>query len=62
MKKEIKASPHILEHLVCPLYKTKLNYDAANQRLINEKAGLAYPIENGIPIMVADRAIPIDDK
>ncbi len=62
MKKSAKASPHILESLVCPIYKTKLRYDAQEKCLINDKAGLSYPIENGIPIMVADRAQPISDK
>ena len=62
MKKTIETSPHILESLVCPIYKTKLRYDAKTKELLNDKAGLAYPIQNGIPIMVADRARPIDDK
>ncbi len=46
----------ILEILVCPLTKGPLRYDAENQELISEQAGLAYPIRDGIPIMLPDEA------
>jgi uncharacterized protein YbaR (Trm112 family) len=48
--------PKLLEILVCPLTKAPLRYDAARQELISEQAGLAYPIRDGIPIMLVDEA------
>ena len=50
----------LLELLVCPLTKTTLEYDAANQELISRAAKLAYPIRDGIPIMLVDEARPLD--
>ena len=50
------VDPKLLEILVCPLTKGPLRYDAKNQELISEQAGLAYPIRDGIPIMLADEA------
>jgi len=52
--------PKLLEFLVCPLTKGPLTYDAAAQELISEQAGLAYPIRDGIPIMLVDEARPLD--
>lgn len=46
----------LLEVLVCPLTRTTLEYDADAQELISRKAGLAFPIRDGIPIMRADAA------
>ena len=46
----------LLEVLVCPVTKGPLRYDATAQELISESAGLAYPIRDGIPIMLADEA------
>jgi len=51
-----KVDPKLLEVLVCPLTKTPLIYDRKNQELISKKAGLAFPIKNGIPIMLAEKA------
>ncbi len=48
--------PRLLEILVCPLTRTTLRYDAAAQELISDSARLAYPIRNGVPIMLADEA------
>ncbi len=48
--------PKLLEFLVCPLTKGPLEYDAAAQELISRQAGLAYPIRDGIPIMLVDEA------
>jgi uncharacterized protein YbaR (Trm112 family) len=48
--------PKLLELLVCPLTKAPLRYDRAAQELISDKAGLAYPIRDGIPIMLVDEA------
>ena len=52
--------PKLLEILVCPLTKTTLEYDAERQELISRAAKLAYPIRDGIPIMLADEARPLD--
>ena len=58
-KKEV--DPKLLEILVCPLTKSVLEYDAAAQELISRKAGLAYPIRDGIPVMLADEARHLED-
>lgn len=55
------VDPKLLEILVCPLTKTELRYDKKNQELISDKAGLAYPIKDGIPIMLVDEARKIED-
>jgi hypothetical protein len=52
--------PKLLEMLVCPLTKRELKYDAEAQELISESAGLAYPIREGIPIMLVDEARRLD--
>jgi uncharacterized protein YbaR (Trm112 family) len=52
--------PKLLEILVCPLTKTTLRYDAQNSELISDKAKLAYPIRDGIPIMLVDEARKIE--
>lgn len=56
-----RIDPKLLEILVCPLTKQPLRYDAEAQELISDAAGLAYPIRDGIPIMLADEARPLDD-
>jgi len=48
--------PRLLEILVCPLTRSPLTYDREHNELISPKAGLAYPIRNGIPIMLAEEA------
>ncbi|WP_346892484.1 Trm112 family protein [uncultured Roseibium sp.] len=53
---ERKVDRKLLELLVCPVTKTTLEYDEANQELISRAARLAYPIRNGIPIMLAEEA------
>jgi len=55
------VDPRLLEILVCPLTKGPLEYDAEAQELISRQARLAYPIRDGIPIMLADEARPLDD-
>lgn len=55
-KRPAELDPKLLEILVCPLTKTTLRYDREAQELISDKAGLAYPIRDGIPIMLADEA------
>ena len=52
--------PRLLEILVCPLTKTTLEYDAEHQELISRAAKLAYPIRDGIPIMLPDEARPLE--
>jgi len=53
--------PKMLEILVCPLTKGPLRYDAAHSELISAGARLAYPIRNGIPIMIPEEARPLDE-
>ncbi len=53
--------PKLLEILVCPLTKTTLEYDAARQELISHAAKLAYPIRDGVPIMLPEEARPLDE-
>lgn len=50
----------MLEALICPKTQTTLRYDAARQELISEAASLAYPIRNGIPVMLIDEARTLD--
>ncbi len=54
------VDPRLLEILVCPLTKGTLRYDAQKQELISDKAKLAYPIRDGIPIMLAEEARKLD--
>jgi Uncharacterized conserved protein len=54
------VDPKLLEILVCPLTKTTLEYDATKQELISRKAKLAYPIRDGIPIMLPEEARRLD--
>lgn len=58
---EARVDPKLLEILVCPVTKAALTYDAAKQELISKAARLAYPIKNGIPIMLADEARELTD-
>ena len=51
-----RVDPKLLEILVCPLTKTALRYDSEKQELLSDKAGLAFPIREGIPIMLVDEA------
>ena len=56
----LRADPKLLELLVCPVTKMTLRYDAARQELISEAAKLAYPIRDGIPIMLPEEARQLD--
>ena len=51
---------HMLEALICPQTHATLRYDAARQELVSDAAKLAYPIRNGIPVMLVDEARPLD--
>lgn len=55
------VDPKLLEILVCPLTKGPLVYDEANGELISKQANLAYPIRDGIPIMLVDEARQTDE-
>ena len=55
-----RPDPKLLELLVCPLTKTRLHYDAERNELVSQAARLAYPIRNGIPIMLPSEAREID--
>ncbi len=61
-KPDARVDPKLLEILVCPLTKTVLEYDENAQELISREAGLAYPIRDGIPIMLPDEARKIDEN
>jgi uncharacterized protein YbaR (Trm112 family) len=64
MDEPADIDPKLLEILVCPLTKGPLRYDRQAQELVSEEAGLAYPIRDGIPIMLVDEARPLreDEK
>jgi uncharacterized protein YbaR (Trm112 family) len=53
--------PRLLEVLVCPLTHGPLDYDRKKGELISRKAGLAYPIRDGVPVMLADEARTLDE-
>jgi len=55
------VDPKLLEILVCPLTKGSLEFDAEAHELISREAGLAYPIRDGIPIMLVDEARRLED-
>ena len=57
----MEPDPKLLEILVCPVTKGPLRYDRARQELISRQAGLAFPIRNGIPIMLAGEARQLSD-
>jgi len=57
---QVKYDRKMLEALVCPLTRDVLEYNEENQELISKTAGLAYPIKDGIPIMLAEEARLLD--
>lgn len=61
-ERPLGIDPKLLEILVCPRIRTlgSLRYDAEAQELVSEQAGLAYPIRDGIPIMLVSEARPLD--
>ncbi|MFC4271944.1 Trm112 family protein [Sneathiella chungangensis] len=59
--KTLAVDPKLLEILVCPLTKGPLIFDRENNELVSKSAGLAFPIRNGIPIMLMDEAREIDE-
>ncbi|MEM7618078.1 MAG: Trm112 family protein [Pseudomonadota bacterium] len=56
-----QIDPKLLEILVCPATKVPLRYDDKAKELISDQAGLAYPIRDGIPIMLIDEARKLDE-
>jgi hypothetical protein len=57
----VPVDPRLLEVLVCPVTKQVLQYDRAHNELVSRTAGLAYPIRDGIPIMLPDEARRLDE-
>ena len=57
-----RVDPKLLDILVCPATKGPLRYDADAKELISDRAGLAYPIRDGIPIMLVDEARALDNE
>jgi uncharacterized protein YbaR (Trm112 family) len=56
-----RIDPRLLELLVCPLSKESLDYDPVRQELISRRVKLAYPIRDGIPIMLPEEARPLTE-
>jgi uncharacterized protein YbaR (Trm112 family) len=54
------VDPWLLSILVCPVTRTPLRYDEAAQELISDAAGLAYPIRDGVPVLLAEEARQLD--
>jgi uncharacterized protein YbaR (Trm112 family) len=60
-KQQVPIDPRLLEILVCPLTKGPLEYDRDACELISRKAGLAYPVRDGIPIMLPEEARKLEE-
>ena len=58
----MEIDPKLLEILVCPLTKSTLVYNREKQELISKRAGLAYPIRDGIPVMLAEEARALSES
>lgn len=58
----MSLDPALLAILVCPMTRTPLIYDAAADELISEAAGVAYPVRDGVPVMLIEEARPLDDQ
>ena len=56
----MSLDPALLDRLVCPLTRTRLKYDEAAQELVSEAAGLAYPVRDGVPVMLVEEARELD--
>jgi uncharacterized protein len=57
----VPVDPRLLEILVCPLTKGPLEYDRARGELISRRAGLAFPVRDGVPIMLPEEARPLEE-
>ncbi len=60
MSQEAKFDSKMLEAMVCPVTRTTLTYDAKAQELVSKTAHLAFPIRDGIPVMLVDEARKLD--
>ena len=60
-REQNEVDPKLLDILVCPLSKTPLIYDKKANELISKSAGLAFPIRNGVPILLIDEARQLDE-
>jgi len=58
----METDPKLLEILVCPLTKTTLHYDRDKQELVSRAAGLAYPVRDGVPVMLPGEARTLSDE
>lgn len=56
----VRLDPELLAILVCPVTRTALRYDAAAGELVSDAAGLAYPVRDGVPVMLVEEARPLD--
>jgi uncharacterized protein YbaR (Trm112 family) len=61
MAMAVEIDPKLLELLVCPVTKQALTYDREKQELVSKAAGLAFPIRDGIPIMLVDEARKLEE-
>lgn len=52
-------SPDLVEKLACPVTRAPMRYDQAARELISDEAGLAYPVRDGIPVLLVEEARPI---
>lgn len=60
-EKRSGTDPKLLEILVCPVTHATLEYDSETNELVSRKAGLAFPIRDGIPILLTDEARTLED-
>lgn len=58
----METDPKLIEILICPLTKSVLHYDREKQELVSRAAGLAYPIRDGVPVMVPDDARELTEE
>jgi uncharacterized protein YbaR (Trm112 family) len=54
----VSIDPWLLERLVCPMTRTPLRYDEATQELVSDEASLAYPVRDGVPVLLVEEARP----
>ncbi len=55
-------NPDLVEKLVCPLTRTKLRWDEAAQELVSHEAGIAYPVRDGVPVLLVEEARRLDGQ
>lgn len=56
----MSLDPWLVERLVCPATRTKLRYDEASQELVSDEAGVAYPVRDGVPVLLVEAARRIE--